>query len=145
MSPTSCWREFLAIVALCVYFTISIVAIGAILPWSDDINDGVNFLKYLTISGTTLAIQFGLISIEILSRIFVSEVLIAHAQGLRPWCEEDFEELWEMQGGILPKYSRISYAFKKRFGYLKRVEEDGVDDADCAEKGTLSYGTLNEV
>ena len=145
LSPTSCWRELLVIVALCLYFTISFVVIGAILPWSDDIDDGVNFLKYLTISGATLALQFGLISIEILSRIFISEIIIAHAKGIRPWCEEDLEKLWKMKGGILPKYSRISYTFKKKFGYQKQAKKDGVADADYAEKGALDYGTIDEI
>lgn len=145
MAPTSCWTELLAIVALCLYSTISFAVIAAILPWSDQINDPATFLKYLTISGATNVPLFGLISIEILSRIFVSEIIIAHGKGIRPWCEEDLGKLWEMHGGILPKSSRIRYAFKKRFGYQKKVEKDGVDDAIYAEKGVLGYMTIKDI
>lgn len=143
--PISCWQELLVIVALCLYSTISFAVIGTILPWSEHVDDPVNFLKYLTISGATMVPLLGLISIEMLSRIFVFEVIMAHAKGIRPWCEENPEELRKMHGGILPKYSRISYAFKKKFGYQRKVEKDEVDDAMNAEKGVLDYMTIKEI
>jgi hypothetical protein len=144
-SPISCWQELLVIVALCLYSTISFTVIGTILPWSEHVDDPVNFLKYLTISGATMVPLLGLISIEILSRIFVFEVIMAHAKGIRPWCDEDPEELWKMHGGILPKYSRISYAFKKKYGYQKKVEMDGVAEAKDPEKGVLNEMVIKNI